>query len=196
MKRLGERVDHDTLDILLIVPGKVHRTEKMRRYKNGRRIVKINNIRFKGKRKVDWSDVESYLSSIVGEQYSVENTGDIINIGNEFPSEFSGSIYTYKLKGTVAKAKANSAQAIREIIEIAEGGHHRDNVGDKHKRNAAHGWYRYDSRFALPVFNEDGSVLRYNAFHASLIVRHSNDGKKYLYDFLDIKKETSNPFES
>ena len=30
---------------------------------------------------------------------------------------------------------------------------------------------------------------------ASMIIRHANGGKKYLYDILDIKKETSNPIE-
>ena len=38
-------------------------------------------------------------------------------------------------------------------------------------------------------------IERYNVFHASLIVRHSEDRKLYLYDILDIKKETSNPIE-
>ncbi|EGB93591.1 hypothetical protein HMPREF0240_01467 [Clostridium sp. D5] len=33
-------------------------------------------------------------------------------------------------------------------------------------------------------------------FHASMLIRHANDGKMYLYDILDIKKETSNPFKS
>ena len=43
--------------------------------------------------------------------------------------------------------------------------------------------------------DEVGEIERYNIFHASLIVRHSEDGKLYLYDILDIKKETSNPIE-
>lgn len=62
--------------------------------------------------------------------------------------------------------------------------------------NAANGWYRYDSRFALPVYDESEEVERYNVFHASMLIRHANDGKMYLYDVLDIKKETSNPFKS
>ena len=33
-------------------------------------------------------------------------------------------------------------------------------------------------------------IERYNVFHTSLIVRHSEDKKLYLYDILDIKKET------
>ena len=49
--------------------------------------------------------------------------------------------------------------------------------------------------FALPVYDEYGEIERYNVFHASLIVRHSEDKKLYLYDILDIKKETSNSIE-
>ena len=49
---------------------------------------------------------------------------------------------------------------------------------------------------AVPVYSEDGNVERYNIFHASLLIRHDNDGKMYLYDVIDIKKETSNPLES
>lgn len=69
-------------------------------------------------------------------------------------------------------------------------------ICNKHQWNARHGWYRYDSRFALPVYGDDGEVKLYNIFHASLLIRHSSDGKMYLYDVIDIKKETSNPLES
>ena len=48
---------------------------------------------------------------------------------------------------------------------------------------------------AIPVYRDDEEVERYNIFHASLIVRYSEDGKMYLYDVIDIKKETSNPIE-
>ena len=44
----------------------------------------------------------------------------------------------------------------------------------------------------LPVYDDKGELERYNIFHASMLVRHSNDGKLYLYDVIDIKKETSN----
>ena len=39
----------------------------------------------------------------------------------------------------------------------------------------------------------NGEIERYNVFHVYLIVRHDADGKKYLYDIIKIKKETSNP---
>ena len=58
------------------------------------------------------------------------------------------------------------------------------------------GWYRYDVRFALPVYDDRaGEICRYNIFFARMLVRHDADGKKYLYDFLAIKKETSSPLE-
>lgn len=81
------------------------------------------------------------------------------------------------------------------MLKIAEGKHFKKNSGEKHLRNAANGWYRYDSRFALPVYGKNEEVERYNVFHASMLIRHAKDGKMYLYDLLDIKKETSNPFK-
>ena len=163
---------------------------------DGNNIVVINDIRFKGKRSIDWKEVRVYLKEFVGEFYTIAATGDAIYIGADLPNEYSGSQYTHSIKGANAKAKANAAQGIPELIEIAVGKHFRENKEDKHWRNAKYGWYRYDSRFALPVYGKDGELERYNVFHASLIVRHSEDEKLYLYDILDIKKETSNPIES
>jgi hypothetical protein len=119
-----------------------------------------------------------------------------VYIGNDLPDEYTGSKYTYSLKGTNAKAKANAAQGIPEILEIAIGKRYEENKEGKHHWDARRGWYRYDSRFALPVFAGNGEVERYNVFHASILIRHANDGKLYLYDILEIKKETSNPLES
>lgn len=65
---------------------------------------------------------------------------------------------------------------------------------EKHRRNAKYGWYRYDSRFALPVYDRSGEIERHNIFHASLLIRRALDGRMYLYDIIDIKKETSNSF--
>lgn len=163
---------------------------------NGNSIVLINDIVFKGKRQIDWNDVKDYLGQYVGEFYEIADTKDIIYIGKDLPDEYTGSKYTHTLKGSNAKAKANAAQGIPELLEIAEGKHFRENNAEKHKRNAKNGWYRYDSRFALPIYADNGEVERYNVYHASMLIRHANDGKMYLYDILDIKKETSNPFES
>ena len=68
---------------------------------------------------------------------------------------------------------------------------HEDNRKNKHSRQAKNGWYRYDTRFALPVYDENGDIERYNVFSARLLIRHASSGKMYLYDVLEIKKETS-----
>ena len=161
---------------------------------DGNRIVVIHDIIFKGKKAINWDEVKKYLEVYVGEFYEIADTKDIVYIGKDLPDEFTGSKYTYTLKGANAKAKANASQGIPEMLEIASGKYFRENSGEKHQRNAATGWYRYDSRFALPVYDEHGEIERYNVFHASMLIRHANDGKMYLYDILDIKKETSNPF--
>ena len=163
---------------------------------DGKNIVIINDIRFKGKRSVDWNDVKDYLKEYVGEVYTIAETKDIIYIGKDLPNEYTGSNYTESLRGTAAKAKANAAQGLPEIISIAKGKHFRANHSEKHKRDAKQGWYRFDSRFALPVYSEKGELERYNVFHASLLIRHALDDKLYLYDVIDIKKETGNPLGS
>lgn len=162
---------------------------------DGNNIVVINDIRFKGKRSIDWKEVRAYLKEYVGDFYKVASTGDVIYIGSDLPSEYSGSVYTKRLNGAVAKAKANATQGIPEMIEISTGRCFRENNEREHNWNARNGWYRYDTYFALPVYGDNEDIERYNVFHASLIIRHANDGKMYLYDILDIKKETSTPLE-
>ena len=54
------------------------------------------------------------------------------------------------------------------------------NTKSKHNKDAKYGWYRYESRFALPVFGNNEEVVRYNAFHVAMIFRHAEDGNKYL----------------
>ena len=156
---------------------------------NGNNIVMINDIIFKGRQAINWEDVENYLMRYVGDFYTIADNKEIVFIGTDLPDEYTHSEYTNILKGANAKAKANAATGIPEMIEIAVGKHFRENHEDKHKRDAKNGWYRYDSRFALPVYDDKGELERYNVFHASMLVRHSNDGKLYLYDVIDIKKK-------
>jgi len=162
---------------------------------NGNQIVIVNDIRFKGKRNIDWDEVQQYLKQYIGEFMEIAASKEIIYIGSDLPDEYSGSKYTAKLKGALAKAKANAAQGIPEMNEIVGNRRFKENLERKHDRDAKYGWYRYDSRFAIPVFDENNDVLRYNIFHAELVIRHSENRKMYLYDIINIKKETSTTFE-
>ena len=71
-------------------------------------IVVIHDIRFKGKRRIHWADVEDYLKRYVGEIYVIEDVGYTIHIGREFSDEYSGSVDTARLKGALAKATRKS----------------------------------------------------------------------------------------
>ena len=61
---------------------------------DGNKIVFIHDVRFKGKRSIEWIDVETYLKEFVGESYVIEDTNDMIYIGADFPDEYAHSEYT------------------------------------------------------------------------------------------------------
>ena len=161
----------------------------------GNKIVFIHDIRFKGRQAIEWNDVEKYLKQYIGEAHIIESTKDMVYIGVDLPEEYAHSNYTNTLKGANAKAKANAAQGIPEIIEISTNRAHKDNYKDKHNKDAKYGWYRYESKFALPVFRKEGGIAYYNVFQVIIVVRHAEDGKMYLYDIMNIKKETSTHFQ-
>ena len=79
------------------------------------------------------------------------------------------------------------------MIEIATSKRWKEDFDHKHKKRAGKGWFRYNTRFALPVTTESGEIIEYNTFQAVLIVRYSSDEKLYLYDIQNIKKETRYP---
>lgn len=163
---------------------------------NGKKIVLINDIRFKCKKKEDWKEVEEYLKEYIGEFYEIEETSDKVFISSNFPDEYVSSESRLALKGAVAKAKANAVQGIPELIRIATNKEYSENTKQKHNKDAKYGWYRYDVRFALPVYDDKSNeICRYNIFFSRMLVRHDKDGKKYLYDLLAVKKETSSPLE-
>lgn len=156
-------------------------------------IVIIHDIRFKGRQNINWQEVENYIKEYVGNCYEIIDTADKIYIGPDFPGELKGSNDTTRLKGAGAKAKANATQEIPLLLEYAGNKRWSENWKDKHGADAQYGWYRYTSRFALPVYSETGEVERYNIFRIEMLVRHASDGKLYLYDMVNVKKENEVP---
>ena len=155
--------------------------------------VNVNKIIFKNKQNIKWNDVEKYLKVFIGKKYIVKTNGDEINIESDFPDEYAESKYTKKLRGALAKAKANASQVIGEMIECAENRRWVENKDDKHKKDAEGGWYRYDVGFSIPV-ECDGQMSR-NYYVATMVVR-IKDSKLCLYDIINIKKEASMPHKS
>ena len=155
--------------------------------------IQIPEILFSGKRNMPWKEVEEYLSSYSGSSYEITETGDRIMIGSRFASEYCGSMYTKNLRGTLEKAKANTAQIIPELVRTAKNRRWIENKDEKHCNDAKGGWYRYDVFFSLPV-SFAGEAL-WNNYKGTIIAR-INDSGIYLHDMINIKKEDSKPFES
>ena len=161
----------------------------------GKRIAVINDLRFKGRKNVDWKMVENCLKDYIGKCAQILDTKEMVYIGSDFPDEYSNSKDTRVLRGVNAYAKANVTSAITDLIQIATDKSFSENYEKKHKRDAKYGWYRYDTRFAIPRYGNEGELTGYNIFKGRLVIRHAEDDKLYLYDILRIKKETSKPLE-
>ncbi len=101
---------------------------------DGKKLVLINDIRFKGKRQIDWDNVKRYLEGYVGDYYEIEENAERIYIGNELPEEYTESESRKSLMGANAKAKANAATAIPELIQIASNPAYEENRKEKHNK--------------------------------------------------------------
>ena len=156
----------------------------------GQRVVEIDDIIFSSKRKIDWNGVEQFLKRYIGQAYNIDETDDLFSIDSDFPDEYANSNYSVKAHGTVGKAKANASQVIPELINIASNIVFKENTKKKHEKNAKYGWYRCTVRFTLPTCDDKGKIIGRNAFYGRMIIRFADDGKKSLYNIIDIKKET------
>ena len=162
----------------------------------GQRIVVLPQIIFSNKQNIPWKEVERYLLRYIGTSAILTESQNIIHIEKSFPDEYAGSNYTRSLRGSRAKAKANAVQCIHELIEIANEECYLENHKEKHKSTAANGWYYYRTRFAVPITVSTSSASDYSVYSARLVVNCSANGKRYLYDMVDIKKEARNPFKT
>lgn len=159
------------------------------------KVSKVQKIIFFNKQNIPWGDVEQYLKRFIGNIYIVEVYQDRICVASDFPNEYSESKYTKKLRGALAKVKANAVQIIDLMIINAVNRRWIENKDDKHKNDASGGWYRYDTYFEIPVKGSEEKIERLNRYRATLVVRKTSKGL-FIYDILDIKKEASTPHES
>ena len=162
--------------------------------KKGRKVVVINEILFYGRKSMPWDKVEEYLKKYIGQIVEVKDTGEIIHISADFPDEYVGSKDTMTAKGGNVKAKANAVQGVKAMINISRKTSETPNHKKRSRKKAKYGWFRYLTRFAIPVMNEKNIIERYNIYLATVIVRKSKSGKLYLYDFVNVKKEDSVEF--
>lgn len=53
----------------------------------GKKIVLINDLRFKGKTIEEWNEIEIYLKEYIGKYYEISETAEKIYIGKDFPDD-------------------------------------------------------------------------------------------------------------
>ena len=140
----------------------------------------------------DYKAAETYLKTLVNtaKPFSTILTDALpVYIGKDLPSEYKGSEYTLGMNRALREVKMQAATNLDEMLLLAENGEWRENVKDKHRRDAQNGWYRYETQFAVPVLNAKKAVDHYTVYSGTLLIRNDADEKSYLYDMIDVEKK-------
>ena len=74
-------------------------------------------------------------------------------------------------------------------LEIATEKIFRKNHKEKHSEDARKGWYYYVTRFAMLLYDNEKRPENTMLYSACLVINYAFNGKKYLYDVVDIKKK-------
>lgn len=158
----------------------------------GQQIAWIENSGLSNKDLHDHKKIAEYIGRHIGEVYTIVESGQRVYIGEDLPAEYTQSEYTKRLlKNSPAtlKAKNRAPGALGDMIEIASG-RRWEKTKHTHNKDAKFGMYRYNSRFAFAVNGGNGTP-NVHAYDVELLIRNASDGKKYLYDIVNIKKNTA-----
>ncbi len=159
---------------------------------NGKKIAWIKNNPLSLKDLTNYKKVAAYIANHIGEAYTILESGYRVYIGENLPKEYTQSEYTKALlrnNQPILRAKKKTIGSFGEMIEIAT---NRRWEKTKHAANkdAKYGVYRYSTAFAFPV-KQSGKITSVKSFDAELVILNSSDGKKYLYDIVNIKENTA-----
>ncbi|MBR5515444.1 MAG: hypothetical protein IKU52_04500 [Clostridia bacterium] len=159
---------------------------------DGTPVVWIEDNIFKGKKGSDAKIVADYLKNNIGKVYTILESGQCVYLGKDLPGEYTYSEYSKKLQNSrsLLKAKNKAASGLGEMIEIATN-RRWEPTDHTHNKDAKYGVYKYDTKFAFPIFDSAGNVTDARAFDAELLILNASDGKKYLYDLLKIKRNAT-----
>ena len=168
-------------------------TKLQARMVNGKQVVWVeDNILKTNQGLPEHQFIANYIAEHIGDVYRIIESGQKVYIGEDLPNEYTQSKYTKKIlqnNKNILKVKNRVVTEIGEIIEIAS---NRRWEKTKHNENkdAKHGMYRYDTSFGFSTYDTNGNIVGANVYKAELIIRNASDGKKYLYDIMNIKKDT------
>ena len=129
--------------------------------------------------------IRDYLINNIDDVYTIIESGSKVYPAKKLPDEYLHSKYTDNIERfnrRAYRAKLKMVPGIGEMIEIAT---NRRWEPTKHTKNkdAKYGVYRYDTRIAF----ENGGKAE--AYTAELVILNASDGRKYLYDVVNIQKD-------
>ena len=164
---------------------------------DGKKIAWVENSGLSRRDLHDYKKVAEYIGEHIGEAYTIIESGSKVYIGEDLPGEYTQSEYTRRLfakNRSVLLAKNKATDSIGDMIEIAEN-RRWEKTKHTHNKDAKYGMYRYDTCFAFPIKNNAGKVVDVKAYDAELLIRNASNGKKYLYDIVNIKENTDYQLE-
>ena len=122
------------------------------------------------------------INSQRGEVYKITETNNSVIIDKKTSKEYSFSKYSQSLNINTKKLKGILSKYLKEIISNSFDRRFVNYKKVKHVKDAKYGFYKY--KIVFSIIND----LNENIYEAVVLVRNSEDKKKYLYDILDIKK--------
>lgn len=164
---------------------------------DGKKIAWVENSGLSRRDLHDYKKVAEYIGEHIGEAYTIIESGSKVYIGEDLPGEYTQSEYTRRLfakNRSVLLAKNKATDSFGDMIEIAEN-RRWEKTKHTHNKDAKYGMYRYDTCFAFPIKNNAGKVVDVKAYDAELLIRNASNGKKYLYDIVNIKENTDYQLE-
>ena len=159
---------------------------------NGKQIAWIENNPMSLRDLANYKKVAAYIANHIGEAYTILESGYRVYIGENLPKEYTQSEYTKALlrnNQPILRAKKKAIGSFGEMIEIATN-RRWENTKHAANKDAKYGVYRYSTAFAFPV-KQNGKIESVKSFDAELVILNSSNGKKYLYDIVNIKENTA-----
>lgn len=141
------------------------------------------------------SDRSDFLATLPesGIDVYAERKGRTPNSRYGLAEEYVRSTYSRWLKDnskSTFRAKMKAAGVLDELVSIASGREWSE-TEHSHNKDAQYGVDTYRSSFAFPVKDNTGEIANVRAYDCKLVVLNASDGKKYLYDVIEIKENTS-----
>lgn len=126
--------------------------------------------------------IKEYIETNIGKIYTIIESGNKVYLGEDLPGEFAYSKSIKSLSTIDKLAKGRASCGLKEIVEHAKNRKWSSNTKKKHIIDARYGFYRYDTTFSFYHNNKE------KIYDGTILIRNDTNGKKYLYDIVNIKK--------